>query len=111
MLRKLTPMAVAAAVALMPTAALADFNEAQARAALAAARAKVDAAANGGAAERANELLQRARDSLAQAERSNGKDKENRTYHGAMEAAAYADLALATAEYQAVQAQLRTVAR
>jgi glycyl-tRNA synthetase beta subunit len=111
MLRKLTPMAVAAAVVLMPTAALADFSTAQARTALAEARAKIEAASSGGAAERANEVLQRARASYAIAEREFRNDNENRTYHASKEAAAYAELALATAEYEAVQAQLRATSR
>jgi|GEM_PF-5704937 len=111
MLRKLTPLAVAAAVALTPAAALAKYSEAQARNAISEARAKVDAAAQGGAAERANEILQRARASLTQAERHWNKDDENRTYHASKEAAAYADLALATAEYEAVEAQLRSASR
>ena len=111
MLRKLTPMAIAAAVALLPTAALAEFSTAQARTALAEARAKIDAASQGGAAERANEILQRARASYEIAEREFRADNENRTYHASKEAAAYAELALATAEYEAAEAQLRAASR
>ena len=111
MLRKLIPVAVAATVALMPTAALADFSTAQARTALAEAKAKIDAAAQGGAAERANEILERARASYAIAEREFRADNENRTYHASKEAAAYAELALATAEHEAVEAQLEAASR
>lgn len=111
MLRKLTPWAAAAVLALTPTAALADYSEAQARTALAEARAKIEAAAQGGAAERANEILQRARASYERAEREFRKDNENRTYHASKEAAAYAELALATAEYEAVEAQLNAASR
>jgi hypothetical protein len=111
MLRKLIPMAVAATVALMPTVALAGFSTAQARTALAEAKAKIDAAAQGGAAERANEILERARASYAIAERQFREDNENRTYHASKEAAAYAELALATAEYEAVEAQLKATSR
>jgi hypothetical protein len=111
MLRKLIPMAVAATVALMPAAALADFSTAQARTALAEAKAKIDAAAQGGAAERANEILERARASYAIAERQFRDDNENRTYHASKEAAAYAELALATAEYESVEAQLKATSR
>ena len=111
MLRKLIPMAVAAAVALMPTAALADYSTAQARTALAEAKAKIEAAAQGGAAERANEILERARASHAIAERQFRADNENRTYHASKEAAAYAELALATAEYEAAEAQLKAASR
>lgn len=111
MLRKLFPMGVAAAVALMPTAALADYSTAQARTALAEAKAKIDAASAGGAAERANEILERARASYAIAERQFREDNENRTYHASKEAAAYAELALATAEFEAAEAQLQAASR
>ena len=111
MLRKLTPMAVAAAVALMPAVALAAISDDQARTSVAEARAKIDAAAQGGAAERANEILQRARGSFQIAEREFRNGNENRAYHASKEAAAYADLALATAEYEATEAQLRAASR
>lgn len=111
MLRKLIPMAVAAGLALAPTAAFAEFSTAQARTALAEARAKIDAASQGGAAERANEILQRARASYEIAEREFRKDNENRTYHASKEATAYAELALATAEYEAAEAQLQAASR
>lgn len=111
MLRKSIVMAIAATVALMPTAALADFSTAQARTALAEARAKIDAASQGGATERANEILQRARASYELAEREFRADNENRTYHASKEAAAYAELALATAEYESVEAQLKARSR
>lgn len=111
MLRKLVPMAAAAAIALMPTAALADYSTAQARTALAEARAKIEAASQGGATERASEILQRARASYEIAEREFRADNENRTYHASKEAAAYAELALATAEYEAVEAQLDAASR
>ena len=110
-MRKLIPMAIAAAMVLTPAAALAGFSTAEARTALAEARAKIDAASQGGAAERANEILERARASYTIAEREFRADNENRTYHVSKEAAAYAELALATAEYEAIDAQLKATAR
>lgn len=111
MLRKFIPWAAAAAIALLPTAALADLGDNEARSALAEARAKIESAANGGAAERANEILQRARASFETAEREWDKDNEKRSYHASKEASAYADLALATAEFESVEAQLKTASR
>lgn len=111
MLRKLTPWAVAATLALIPTAAFADLGDNEARTALAEARAKIETASQGGAAERANEILQRARASFAIAEREWDKDNEKRTYHVSKEASAYADLALATAEYEAIETQLGAASR
>ena len=111
MLRKLYPMAVAATLAVLPTAALAAISDDKARTAVAEARAKIDAASQGGAAERANEILQRARSSYQIAEREFRNGNENRAYHASKEAAAYAELALATAELEATEAQLRTASR
>jgi hypothetical protein len=111
MLRKLTPWAVAATLALTPSLALADLGDNEARTALAEARAKIETASQGGAAERANEILQRARASYEIAQRQWDKDNEKRSYHASKEAAAYAELALATAELERVEAQLQSAAR
>jgi len=99
------PIAAAVVLATTPVAAHAQYSDKAAAAAVAAAKAKIDAAANGGASERAAEVLQRARASYDIAEREYRRDNENRAYHMAHEAAAYADLALATAELKSVEQQ------
>ena len=99
------PMAAAVMLAMMPVAAHAQYSDKAAAAAVSAAKAKIDAATNGGASERASEILARARASYDIAEREYRKDNETRAYHSANEAAAYADLALATAELKGLEAQ------
>lgn len=98
-------MAPAAAmlVALAPVIAQADDDE-RAMAALAAAKAKVDSIAQSGE-HRATEIEARAKAALERAEKERRDGDEDRTRHAANEAGAYAELALATSELRAAEAQ------
>lgn len=95
-----TLFAAAAAAMLLPAAAHADADE-RARAAIATAQAKIDLASR---AERpANEYLEQARQAMTRAQSENGDGDEDRARDFALEAAAYAELALATSDMTEVQ--------
>lgn len=95
-------LATAALMALAPTAAFADDDE-KARAAIAAAKAKIELASRH--EKPADEYLAQARAALDRANAQNSDGDEDRAMHAGNEAAAYAELALASSELKAAQAQ------
>jgi Domain of unknown function (DUF4398) len=73
-------------------------SEDRAKRAFAAAQAKIDSAQQAGAAEHAAAELEQARRTLEEARRQVNDSDEDRAFHAANEAAAYADLALVMAQ-------------
>lgn len=96
--------AVALTAAALPQAALAG-DEDRARAAVAAAQAKIETGDKQGVTADAADVQARARVALAEAQRQIKDDDEDRAYHAAQEASALADLAMATAELKKMTAE------
>lgn len=102
--------AVALSGAVLPSAALAG-DETRARAAVEAARGKIDAAEKAGVeGEAATDALVQARAALAVADRQIKDDDEDRAMHAAERAATLADLALARSELAKVEAERTSLA-
>jgi hypothetical protein len=95
---------VALAIGALPQTALAG-DEDRARAAVAAAQAKIETGDKQGATADAADQQARARAALAEAQRQIKDDDEDRAYHAAQEAIALADLAMATAELKKLTAE------
>lgn len=79
-------------------------DEDRARAAVAAAQGRIDAAAQAGATEHAASILEQARMAAAEAEKLVKKrDNEDASSHKAAQATALAELAIATSELKKLQ--------
>lgn len=96
--------ALLASIAL-PHAAFAGDDEDRARAAVAAAQAKIDTNEKQGIAADAADQQARARAALTEAQGQIKDDDEDHAYHAAQEAIALADLATVTAEYKKLTAE------
>lgn len=95
--------AAALAVSALPSAAFAAGDEDQARAATAAAKAKIETGAKLGMEGEAADVQARARTALEAAQAAVRDDNEDRAYHAAREADALAELAIVTAELKKLQ--------
>lgn len=102
-------MGLAIAGIALPSAALAG-DETRARAAVAEARGKIEAADKAGVGGDAADVQARARAALERAEKSIRDDNEDRALHEAGEADAYAELAVATAELRKLEAERDKIA-
>lgn len=96
--------AVALAAGALPHTAFAG-NEDRARAAVAAAQAKIETGDKQGVTTDAADQQARARVALVEAQRQIKKDDEDLAYHAAQEAIALADLAMATSELKKLTAE------
>jgi hypothetical protein len=111
-MRKLFLTGLAAAVlsaAALPSAALAG-DEDQARVAIAAAKAKLDAAEKAGVGGNAGDVLNRSRTALEKANAQFRKDEDRHALVLAREADALADLATATAELRTLESERSKIA-
>lgn len=88
----------------LPTAAFAG-NEDRARAAVAAAEAKISTGDKLGATDQAADIQARARVALEAAKVQIKQDDEDQAYHAAQHAIALADLAIVTAELKTLSTQ------
>jgi len=101
--------AVALSAAVLPSAAVAG-DEDDARVAIAAAKAKLDAAEKAGVGGNAGDVLNRSRTALDEANAKFRKDEDRHARVLAQEADALADLATATAELRALESERSKVA-
>lgn len=92
------------AATVLPSTAFA-VNEDRARAAVAAAKAKIETGDSLGATDQAADIQARARVALEAAQVQIKKDHEGRAYHAARYSIALADLAIVTAELKTLTAQ------
>lgn len=93
----------------MPSVAMAG-DEDDARVAIAAAKAKLDAAEKAGVGGNAGDVLNRSRTALEDANAKFRKDEDRHALALALEADALADLASATAEMRALETERSKVA-